>query len=81
MAMPGQAIFGRDMLFNLVLVVDWRVATAEKQRQVEIYNVRENSRRVTHDYVIGDRVYVEITVIWSKPGYKKQGTYIITEVF
>ena len=28
MATPGQAVFGRDMLFNLVSVIDWRVVTA-----------------------------------------------------
>ena len=39
-ATPGQSIFGRDMLFNLTPVVDWRVVTAVKQRQVNINNVR-----------------------------------------
>ena len=29
---PCQAVFGRDKLFNLAPVVDWRVATAENQR-------------------------------------------------
>ena len=58
MATPGQDVFGRHMLFNLTSVVDWRVVTAEKQRQVDIDNVRENAKRVTHDYAIDDRVYV-----------------------
>ena len=58
MVTPGQAVFDRDMLFNLASVVDWRVVTAAKQRQVDIDNVRENPRRVTHDYEIGNRVYV-----------------------
>ena len=78
MAMPGQTIFGRDTLFNLASVVDWRVLTATKQRQVYIDNVRENDRRVTHDYAIGDQVYVRITGIYQKLYYKKQGPYIIT---
>ena len=67
MAMPGQAVFGRYILFNLALVIDWWVLTAAKQRQVEIDNVRENSKQVTHDYAIGDRVYVEMTGIYHKP--------------
>ena len=29
---PGQAVFGRDMLFNLASVIDWSVATSVKQR-------------------------------------------------
>ena len=41
MATPDQDIFGRDMLFNLASVVDWRVVTAAKQRQLDIDNVRE----------------------------------------
>ena len=34
-----------------------------------------------HDYVIGDQVYMELTGIYYKLGYKKQGTYRITTVF
>ena len=78
---PGQAVFGRDMLFNLVSVVDRRVATAVKQYQVDIDNARENYKRVTYDYAIGDQVYVEMTGIYHKLDYRKQGPYRITEVF
>ena len=54
MATPGQAVFGRDMLYNLASVVDWLVVTFAKQRQVDIDNVRENAKRVTYDYAIGN---------------------------
>ena len=63
MTTPGQDVCGRYMLFNLASVVDWRVATAAKQRQVDIDNVRENARQVTHDYTIADHVYVEMISI------------------
>ena len=56
MATPGQAVFGRDMQFNLASVVDWRVVTATKQQQVDIDNFHENDKRFTHDYTIGDQV-------------------------
>ena len=49
MATPVQAVFVRDMLFNLESFVDWRVATAAKQSQVDIDNVIENAKQVTHD--------------------------------
>ena len=52
MPTPGQAIFGIDLLFNLVSVIDWRVVTAGKQHQVDIYNVRENAKQVTCDCAI-----------------------------
>ena len=81
MVTPCQAIFGRDVLFNLASAVECRVVTASKQRQVDIDNVRENAKRVTHDCAIGNQVYVEMTGIYRKIDYRKQGPYIITEVF
>ena len=68
------------MLFNLASVVDWRVVNAANQRQVDIDNVRENAKWVTHDYAIEDQVYVEITGIYCKLDYRKQELYRITEV-
>ena len=68
------------MIFNISSVIDWRVITAGKHQQVGIDNVQENARRVTHDYTIGDLVYVEITGIYLKIDYSKQGPYIITEL-
>ena len=81
MATPCQAVFGRDMIFNLASAVDWKISAAVKQHQVEIYNVRENAKQVTRDYAIGDQVYAEMTGIYRKLDYKKQGPYRITEVF
>ena len=37
-ATPGQAVFCRDMIFNLVSVVEWQVRTAGKQLEVDINN-------------------------------------------
>ena len=81
MSTPGQAVFVRDMLFNSTSVVGWRFVTTAKQRQVDIDNVRGKSRRVTHEYVIGNQVYVEMTEIYRKIDYKKQRLYKITVVF
>ena len=46
------------MIFNIAPVVEWRVITYGKQRQPDIGNVQENDRGVTHDYAIGDILYV-----------------------
>ena len=54
----GQAVFFREMIFNLTPVVDWRFITVGKQQQVDIDDVRENSRQFTHDYAIGNLVNV-----------------------
>ena len=79
--MPDQVVFGRDMLFNLTSLIDWRVVTAKKQRKVDIDNVCKNSRRVRHAYKIYNLVYVEKIGIYHKIDYKNQGPYIITELF
>ena len=72
MSTTGQAVFGRDMLFKLASVVDWRVVTASKQQQVDIDNVQENAWRITHDYTICKQVYLEMTCIYRKLDYNKQ---------
>ena len=42
--MPGKAVNRRDMLFNLVVIIDWRVVTTRKKQKVNIDNVCENAR-------------------------------------
>ena len=73
MATPGQSVFRRYILFRLASLIDWRVVSTKNLRQEEIDNLRGNARRVTHDYAIGDRVYVEITDIYRKHNDEKQG--------
>ena len=71
MSTSGQYVFGRDILFNFASVVDWRVVTAAKKRQVDIDNVRENAKLVMHDYTVGNRVYVELSGIYRKLDYNE----------
>ena len=78
---PGQVVLGRYMLLNLTSFVEWQVVTNMKQKQIDIDNLRGKSRRVTHDYAISDQVYAEMTGIYQKLDYRKQGLYRITEVF
>ena len=73
-ATSGQGIFGSKIIINLSSV-------SGKQQQVDIGNVQENTRWVTHDNSIGNIVHVEITGIYRKLDYKKQWPYIITKVF
>ena len=60
---PVQAVFGREIIFNLMPVVECQVITAKKQWQVNIDNSHKNSRQVSHDYAIYDIVYVDMTGI------------------
>ena len=77
---PGQAMLGRDMLFNLTSTIDWRVVNARKQQKVDIDNDQKSVRKFRNDYAIDNLVYMEETGIYHKLGYKKQGPYIINEV-
>ena len=80
-ATPGQAVFGRETVFNITSVVVWRIINTGKQQQVDIDNVKENNRRVMHDYTVGNLVYAETTGTYHRLDNKKQGPYRITEVF
>ena len=80
-ATPCLSIFGIEIILNLVSFVEWIIITAGTQRQSEVNNVQENARRITHDYTVGDLVYVEITGTYRKLDDKKQGPYRIKEVF
>ena len=80
-ATPAQLVFGRDIIFNIASIVDWRNITARKQKQIERDNVRENSRRIDFNYQVGQQVFVKNTDIARKLDNPKYGPYEITDVF
>ena len=69
------------MLFKPTSIVDCHVITAKKQRQVDINNDQENTRRVSYEYDVINLVYVDKTFIYLNLDYKKHGTYRKTEIF
>jgi hypothetical protein len=47
------------MNFNIkTTIVDWRMITACKQKQVIKNNLRENKGWIDHQYSVGDKVYL-----------------------
>jgi hypothetical protein len=80
-ATPAQLVFGRDMMFNIKSIVDWKALSIRKQKAIDAANVRENARRINHDYQIGDQVYVINDGIQRKMDTPKNGPYPITDVF
>ena len=68
------------MIFNPATVVDWRVVSARKQAQVDRDNLRENAKRISYDYAVGDRVFVRNKGVQRKLDPIKHGPYTITEV-
>ena len=75
----GQYLFGRDMIFNFVSIINWQIITTRKQRKVEKYNYKK-PKKFRHDYSLYDIVYVDSPGIYCNMDYNKQGTYRITEV-
>ena len=74
-------MFGRNILFKITSIIDWHIVFARKYQQVDIDNARKKYKWVRNEYKIGDLIYLEEKVIYRKLDYKKQGPYIIAEVF
>ena len=55
---PGGAVFGRDMIFNFQLRVDWENVARKRDRLAAIGNERENSKQKEHTYAVGDKVLI-----------------------
>ncbi len=57
-ASPGAAIFGRDMLFDIPFMADWRKIGEWTQSLTDRGNQRENAQQIDYDYKVGDKVLV-----------------------
>jgi hypothetical protein len=79
-ATPAQLVFGRDMLFNITHLVDWKSISNRKQAQVDSDNLRENKGRVPHDYQPGEYVYIVPDGINRKYEWKHEGPFRIVAV-
>ena len=80
-ATPAQLVFGRDMLFNMQSLINWKEISLRKQQSVDRANRRENSKRVDYDYSVGDQVYIVKDKIHRKLDGPKTGPYPITNVY
>jgi hypothetical protein len=58
-ASPGAAIFGQDMLFDILFVADWKQIEDYRQNQTDRSNKCENNKRVDYDYKVGDKILIQ----------------------
>ena len=81
-ATPGQLVFGRDMIFNMLYNPDWKKMRERKRAQELKDNERENSKRRDHTYKIGDKVLLKryYLQIRRKSERKNQGPYDVVAV-
>jgi hypothetical protein len=56
--LPGVALFGWDMLFDVLFLADWSKIGEYRQKQTDKNTVKENSGRVDWDYQPSDKVLV-----------------------
>ena len=80
-ATPAQLVFGRDMIFNLRTLIDWKALSIRKQKLIDKANLRENSKRIDFDYQEGQQVYIINNEIKRKFESPKSGPYPITDVY
>jgi hypothetical protein len=65
-ASPDAAIFGRDMLFDIPFVADWKQIGDYRQNQTDCSNKQENNKRVDYDYKVGDKILTQKNGILCK---------------
>jgi hypothetical protein len=75
-ASPGAAIFGGDMLFDILFVADWKKIGDYRQHQTDRSNKREDDKPVDYDYKVGDKILVrkggilrKAESIWKKESW------------
>ncbi len=57
-ASSGAAIFGQDMLFDILFMADWRKIGEQRQSLTNCGNQRKNAKQIDYDYKVGDKVLV-----------------------
>ena len=80
-ATPGSLIYGRHMLHDLDYLANWERISSRKQQVIDAANVRENKKRVKHDYKVDDKVLIHKDGILRKLESPTEGPYTILQVY
>ena len=78
-AMPGQLIFGRDMILNMQHLADWTAIKARKQQLIHKNNIIENSKCIPYQYKMCFKVMLENHCA-NKYEQPYQGPYLVTQI-
>ena len=57
-ATPTQLVFRRDAILNIGFQADWEYLRLQKLKQIKHNNLRENAKRIPHQYAVGDEVMI-----------------------
>jgi hypothetical protein len=55
-ASPGAAIFGQDMLFDILFIADWQKIGEHRQKLTDLNNTHKKEGRIDYDYKVGQKV-------------------------
>ena len=78
---PGALAFGRDMFLDIPLIADILAIRNNRQLLVDKRLLRENSKRIKHDYAIGDMVWKKVYLgLSDKLKATVEGPYEISRV-
>jgi hypothetical protein len=79
-ASQGAAIFGRDMLFDILFIADWKKIGEHWQELTDLNTARENKGRIDYDYKVGQILLVQSEGILrkSQPIWQKDPWMITT---
>jgi len=79
-ATPTQLVFGRDAMLNVKFQADWQLIKQLKQTKIHQNNLRENSKRIPHEYQIKDKVLYSIQTKAKYAENPYKGPYETTKV-
>ena len=69
-ASPGAAIFGRDMLFDVPFIADWKLIGENRQRRTDHNNDSKKKKCIDYDYKVGDKILIREDVILCKAEFR-----------
>jgi len=80
-ASPGTAIFGRDMLFNIPFLDDWKKIRDHGQHQTHLNTEHENRSCRDWDYKGGDQVlYLKDGILRKSESWYERDPWTLTSV-
>jgi len=80
-ASPGAAIFGRDMLFDIPFIADWKKIGEHRQLLTDRNTSHENEGRIDYDYKVGQKVLIRKEGILRKTESRHlKDPWVITSV-
>ena len=77
---PGSLVFQRDMLLDIPIISDILTLTQHRQAMIDKRLLRANAASISHDYKVGDLVYLKNLQRTNKLDKIKIGPYPIIQV-